>query len=234
MLKFSVQFCCLYRFINVFKTKWTTIDSIHYAYSIYITYQCLHIVIVLYFTGEFQKAEKICLAYSQKSDGKMSSDAGKSKKRRRTAPTRYRYYFHRNNSPTSNITNVYSTPFLSAIHRLLFFLYHKHMYVYCIVFWSNSFNKQVLLQHMWQGVTDVMLTCYSYSKCCDLKNILLCHPCTNCYHSNILLNLTYETDCCSPGPGQQELSSGSISDQSTQTAPTCWSTSVGKCPQFHQ
>ena len=61
-----------------------------------------------------------------------------------------------------------------------------------------------------------MWTCYSYSKCCDLKNILLCHPCTNCYHSNILLNLTYETDCCSPGPGQQELS-GSNSDQSTRS-----------------
>ena len=49
-------------------------DSIHYAYSIqltysiYIAYQCLHIVIVLYFTGEFQKAEKICLAYTQRSD----------------------------------------------------------------------------------------------------------------------------------------------------------------------
>ena len=73
-------------------------DSIHYAYSIqliysiyiYITYQCLHIVIVLYFTGEFQKAEKICLGYTQKSNVEMSSDAGKDKKRRRTAPSRYR------------------------------------------------------------------------------------------------------------------------------------------------
>ena len=61
------------------------------TYSIYITYQCLHIVIVLYFTGEFQKAEKICLAYTQKSDVEMSSDAGKGKKRRQTAPTRYRF-----------------------------------------------------------------------------------------------------------------------------------------------
>ena len=117
-------------------------DSIHYAYSIqltysiyilvFITYQCLHIVIVLYFTGEFQKAEKICLAYTQRSDVEMSSDAGKSRKRRRTAPTRYRYYFQLNNSPTSIIINVYNTLFLSAVHNL-FFLHHKHIYVYCLL-----------------------------------------------------------------------------------------------------
>lgn len=133
-----------------------TVYNLHIVY-IYIIYQCLHIVIVLYFTGEFQKAEKICLAYTQKSDVEMSSDAGKGKKRRRTAPTRYRYYFHHNNSPTSDITNVYSTLFLSAIHKLLFFfsfLYHKHIYVYCIVFWSNSFNKQV------STITTYVMGCY--------------------------------------------------------------------------
>ena len=60
-----------------------------------LPYQCLHIVIVLHFTGKFQKAEKICLAYrisyTQKSDAEMSRDAGKGKKRRQTAPTRYRF-----------------------------------------------------------------------------------------------------------------------------------------------
>ena len=131
-----------------------TVYNLHIVY-IYIIYQCLHIVIVLYFTGEFQKAEKICLAYTQKSDVEMSSDAGKSKKRRRTAPTRYRYYFHHNNSPTSNITTVYSTLFLSAIHKLLFsFLFYTISIYMCIVL---SFGQTVLTNKYYYNIRDGVL-----------------------------------------------------------------------------
>ena len=96
-----------------------TVYNLHIVYIYYLP-MFAYIVIVLYFTGEFQKAEKICLAYTQRSDVEMSSDAGKSRKRRRTAPTRYRYYFQLNNSPTAIIINVYSTLFLSAVHNFFF------------------------------------------------------------------------------------------------------------------
>ena len=70
------------------------------------------------------------------------------------APTRYRYYFHLNNSPTSDITNVYSTLFLSAIHKLLFSFFYTISVYMCIIL---SFGQTVLTNKYYYNICDGVL-----------------------------------------------------------------------------